>query len=121
MITALIDMKRYMLEDFSGMQGNDEELSFLIAKKACEEDGFAWKYWHDEWRPAEHIPLAWHYFYGIGCEKNVEYAKQLIRWACRGDGTYSRRALTKIIKDMSLDSELRFVTYQEHLDQENVE
>lgn len=98
-------------------QSDLEKLSFLIAKESCEGDDISWKYWHDEFRPAEQIPLAWHYFYGIGCEKNVEYAKQLMRWSCRENGTYSRRAFTQLIKEMGLDSELIFVTRQEYYNQ----
>lgn len=89
---------------------DDAQLSFRIAKKACEESEYAWKYWHDEWRPAEQIPLAWHYFYGIGCDKNVEKAKLLMKWSCRENGTYSRPAFTKLIKEMGLESELKFIT-----------
>lgn len=88
---------------------DDAKLSFRIAKKACEESDYEWKYWHDDWRPAEQIPLAWHYFYGIGCEKNIEKAKQLMKWSCRENGTYSRPAFTELIKKMGLASELKFV------------
>ena len=28
------------------------------------------------------VPLAWHYFYGIGCEKNVDKARALMKQAC---------------------------------------
>ena len=115
-----------LLEDYVGYdltkQSDIERLSYIIAKGIQGEEGdFPWKYWHDEYRPAEQIPLAWHYYYGVGCEKNVEYAKQLMRWSCREDGTYSRLALSKLIKEMGLDSELKFVTYKEHYNQNNDE
>ena len=53
--------------------------------------------------------LAWHYFYGIGCEKNLNEAKRLIKLACKDDGHYEYRSYKKLIKDMGLESELKYV------------
>ena len=61
------------------------------------------------------------YFTTLKALKNVEYAKQLMRWSCREDGTYCRLALAKLIKEMGLDSELKFVTYKDHYNQKNDE
>ena len=56
-----------------------------------------------------YAPLAWHLFYGIGCDKNVEEAKRIIRWACTEDGHNPYPALIKLIKDMGLENELRYI------------
>ena len=53
--------------------------------------------------------LAWHYFYGIGCERNVSEAKRLIKLACHDDGQYNYRSYKQLIKDMGLESELKYV------------
>jgi ABC-type Fe3+ transport system substrate-binding protein len=52
--------------------------------------------------------LAWHYFYGIGCEKNVEEAKKIIKWVCTEKGEYWYPSLIALIKDMDMDRELRY-------------
>ena len=55
--------------------------------------------------------LAWHHFYGIGCGKNVNEAKRLIKLACKDDGHYEYRSYKKLIKDMGLESELKYVNH----------
>ena len=89
---------------------SDEEQSFLWAKNAVNKLNNEDKY--TAFEPGNfgypYAALAWHYFYGIGCEKNVEYAKLLIRWACTKDGEYKYRALTNLIKEMKLDNELKY-------------
>lgn len=52
--------------------------------------------------------LAWHYFYGIGCDKNKEEAKRLIRCICSEKGEYCFPALIQLIKDMGLEKELKY-------------
>ena len=57
--------------------------------------------------------LAWHYFYGIGCEKNINEAKRLIKLACKKNGVYFYPAFKKLVKDLGMDSELKYVTHEE--------
>ena len=52
--------------------------------------------------------LAWHYYYGIGCSKNIEEAKKIMKWVCTEEGEYMYPAFLKLIKDMGLDSELKY-------------
>lgn len=52
--------------------------------------------------------LAWHYFYGIGCEKNIDEAKKLMKWTCTKDGEFKRPAFLQLIKDMGLEHELKY-------------
>ena len=59
--------------------------------------------------------LAWHYFYGIGCQKNVKEADRLIRLAIDYEndkyvGKYSVPAYKSLIQEMRLDKELVFDT-----------
>ncbi len=88
------------------LTNDNAELSFCWAKKAVEDNPewliLSW------WDPNPNIPLAWHYFYGIGCPKDVEKAKRLIRTACTEDGEYIYPALKQIIEDMGLDGELKY-------------
>ena len=101
------DFYKDKISSFNSTSLTDEELSFLITKKDVEETD-------EEMRekafyvPLTYAALAWHYFYGIGCEKNLNEAKRLIKLACKDDGTYFYRSFKKLIKDMGLDSELTF-------------
>jgi ABC-type Fe3+ transport system substrate-binding protein len=52
--------------------------------------------------------LAWHYLYGVGCKKNIEEARKLMRWTCTKDGEYWYPAYKQMIKDMGLDGELKY-------------
>ena len=96
------------LEPFQSLINDDNRLSYAMAKKDVEE-------MDEELRKMAcyvglpYAALAWHYFYGIGCEKNLNEAKRLIRLACNDDGSYSYRSYKKLIKDMGLESELIFV------------
>ena len=78
---------------------DDRKLSFcwaINALKEYEEYGFDCPY----------AVLAWHYFYGIGCEKNLEEAKRYIRLACPDN--QSCPAFKKLITEMGLGSEFEF-------------
>ena len=100
---------------------DDVKLSFAWAKKEVEElnacsDCDECKYMNYlMWTPCPYAALAWHYFYGVGCEKNVEEAKKLMRWACKKEGIYLYPAYNQIIKDMGLDSELKYMPEEEWL------
>ena len=96
------------LEPFQSLINDDSRLSFALAKKEVEEadEEQRKKAWYVG---LPYAALAWHYFYGIGCDKNLNEAKRLIKLACKDDGTYFYRSYKKLIKDMGLDSELRFV------------
>ena len=90
--------------------GYDEvESSFRMEIDAMEVWGEEKYHTMNTWADLPFAPLAWHYFYGIGCEKDVEKAKELMRWACFKDGTYCFRSWNKLIQDMGLDSELKYV------------
>lgn len=54
------------------------------------------------------LAMAWHLYYGIGCNKDAEKAKKIIRWACSEDGEYKYPAFTQLIKEMGMDKELRY-------------
>ena len=105
---------------------DDVKLSFAWAKKEVEEleacpDCEECKYMNYlMWTPCPYAALAWHYFYGVGCEKNVEEAKKLMRWACKKEGIYIYPAYNQIIKDMGLDSELKYMPEEEWLNSRTV-
>ena len=91
---------------------DDAKISFFLAKKAYEDIWSEDKHWDlsdSEWRNIPFATLAWHYFYGIGCEKDIIKAKQFMRWACREDGTYGCPAYTKLVREMGMDQELKYV------------
>ena len=96
------------LEKFFYPGYEDVMSSFRMATDLMEIMGEEKYYNINTWADLPFAPLAWHYFYGIGCEKNVEKAKQLIRWACFEDGTYCYPSWNKLIQDMGLDSELKY-------------
>jgi hypothetical protein len=92
---------------------SDEKLSLSVAKMEVEKylEGDDSKYGtmiSQYGNYPSFQTLAWHYFYGIGCERDIEEAKKLIRWTCTKDGEYMYPALKKLIKDMRLDSELKY-------------
>lgn len=105
---------------------DDVKLSFAWAKKEVENleacpDCEECKYMNYlMWTPCPYAALAWHYFYGVGCEKNVEEAKKLMRWACKKEGIYIYPAYNQIIKDMGLDSELKYMPEEEWLNSKTV-
>ena len=92
---------------------DDAKLSFFIAKDEVEkyESGDEeFKYLSNE--ANYYLPyasLAWHYFYGIGCEKNVQEAKRIMRHACTKEGEYWYPAFKQLIREMNLDKELKYV------------
>ena len=94
---------------------SDEELSFCWAKNAVEELQQCKDCWDCKYESmlvmyngCPYAALAWHYFYGIGCEKKIQKAKELIKYACTKEGEYAYPAFIELIKDMGLDSVLRF-------------
>lgn len=93
------------------LSDNDEALSFAWAKaevdkiETWENNYFKYNQFA-MWQGNPYAPLAWHYFYGVGCDKDLEKAKQMMRWACNEDGTYSYPAFMELIKEMGLDDEL---------------
>ena len=70
------------------MESEDEELWYL---------GPA-----DYWRPF--AALAWHYCYGIGCKKDIDKARKIIKYACFEDGIVLSRAYDKLLKDLGMSS-----------------
>lgn len=97
------------LEPFRSLTNNDEILSFEMAKKEVEGTDVELRecalYWG-----SPYAALAWHYFYGIGCEKNINEAKRLIKLACNDAGYYFYRAYKQLIKEMGLETKLKYVT-----------
>lgn len=104
---------------------DDAELSFCWAKDAVEDGWLQHKKAHihlTSWKDCLFCPcpaLAWHYFYGIGCEKDVEKAKQLIRCVCSEKGEYRYPAFTELIKDMGLAEELKYKPINKDNEDEN--
>ena len=106
------DDARYMLGPNYLSISDDARLSYLRAKEEydkMEEHSFEQSEMFFEGKP--YAPLAWHLFYGIGCKKNVEEAKRVIKWACTESGENHYPALNKLIKDMELEKELKYVPY----------
>lgn len=101
------------LEPFNSLINDDERLSFAVAKRDVEETFEGSRHFVPYWGPS-YAALAWHYFYGIGCEKNIPEAKRLIKLACNDDGCYFYRAYKQLIKEMGLESEFRYVTEDEY-------
>ena len=88
---------------------DDAKLSFCWAKSAVAEYGEEKNMSQlHEYSCCPYATLAWHYFYGIGCEKNVEEAKLLMRWTCTINGEYKCPAFIELIKDMGLENELKY-------------
>lgn len=89
---------------------DDAKLSFCWAKKAVEEIGEDYKYMTQIWQfyGCPYVSLAWHYLYGVGCKKNLEEARKLMRWTCTKEGEYWYPSYIQMIKDMGLDNELKY-------------
>ena len=97
---------------------DDAELSFCWAKNRVDNelDSYSQEDWDSHikhsflsWcKNCPYPALAWHYFYGIGCDKNIEEAKRLIRCVCSEKGEYCFPAFIQLIKDMGLEKELKF-------------
>ena len=87
---------------------DDVELSLCRLNELMEMYGHEKYHTMATWANLPFAPLAWHYFYGIGCTKDVEKAKQLMRWACFEDGTYCFPSYNKLVKEMGLDKELKY-------------
>ncbi len=65
-------------------------------------------HYRPDWYSGFYAPLAWHLFYGIGCEKDVTEAVRLIKRCCTEDGEYRYPAYIQLIKDMGLENELKY-------------
>lgn len=107
--TSDIQEAKEKLEKYFYPGYDDVMSSFRMATDLMEIMGEEKYYNINTWANLPFAPLAWHYFYGIGCEKDVEKAKQLMRWACFENGTYYYPSWNKLIQDMGLDSELKYV------------
>lgn len=94
---------------------NDEELSFCWAKNAVQEtdEELRKMLW---FQGLPYAALAWHYCYGIGCEKNINEAKRLMKLACKDGGIYIYPAYKQLVKDLGMDDELKYMTVEEWLD-----
>ncbi len=102
--------KSHLRSDVSS--NNDEVLSFMIAKKDVEETDESMRK-IAYFVPLSYAALAWHYCYGIGCEKNLDEAKRLIKLACKDTGVYFYPSFIQLVRDIGLDSELKYVTEDE--------
>lgn len=89
---------------------DDATLSFCREKHLADELNGEGKYDQQDlmWTYYPYAALAWHYFYGIGCKKDLEEARKYMRWACTEKGEYWYPAYIQLIKDMGLDSELKY-------------
>ena len=97
------------------MSSNDTELSYVLAKEEVErhekffENDDEFLYLSDAanfYLP--YAALAWHYFYGVGCMKDQEKAKRIMRHACTKEGVYWYPAYIQLIKEMHLENELKY-------------
>ena len=104
------DVARDLLGPCYPSETDDAKLSFCTLKHEIDELDGEGKYEQQVimWSYYPYAALAWHYFYGIGCEKNIEEAKKYMRWACTEEGEYWYPAYIQLIKDMGLDNELKY-------------
>ena len=102
-----------LLNPYLSLTDNDERISFEMAKKDVEETD---EFFRNSamYVGLPYAALAWHYFYGIGCEKNITEATRLIKLACSDDGFYFYRALKQLIKDMGLQNQLKYLTEEKY-------
>ena len=94
------DLKDCMLE-----YKTEEAISFCLALKDFESKK-NWLSWSYE-AAGTYVCLAWHYFYGKGCNKDVNKAISLMREACP-NGEYKYPAFKKFVKELGLDNELKY-------------
>ena len=64
----------------------------------------------DYWRPF--AALAWHYCYGIGCKKDIDKARKIIKYACFEDGMVLSRAYDKLLKDLGMSSNVVYFDWK---------
>ena len=103
------DEAKEKLAKYFQSSSNDAEASLRMLNDTDWEFEDQCKYHRvNTWYESSFAPLAWHYFYGIGCKKDIEKAKQMMRWACFEDGTYCFPSYNKLIKEMGLEKELRY-------------
>lgn len=106
------------LEPFHSLFNDDERLSFAMAKKDVENTDEELRSAVLYWGPS-YAALAWHYFYGIGCDKNISEAKRLIKLACNDEGYYFYRAYKQLIKEMGLESDFKYVIEDQYFKHNN--
>ena len=89
---------------------DDAKLSFCREKQLADVLNGEGKYDQQDlmWTYYPYAALAWHYFYGIGCKKDLDEARKYMRWACTEKGEYWYPAYIQLIKDMGLDNELKY-------------
>ena len=104
------------LKPFQSFANDDNILSFEMAKKYVEEtdEGIREMIWYVA---LEDASLAWHYCYGIGCKKDINEARRLMKLACKNKGIYFYPAYKQLVKDLEMDSELKFVKLDDWLNQ----
>jgi hypothetical protein len=101
---------------------DDAELSYCWATNSLKEwgDGLKYLQMEGQWKNLPYAVLAWHYYYGIGCEKNIDEAKKMMRWACLEDGRYYYPSYKILIKEMGLDSELKYISQEEWIKENTI-
>jgi hypothetical protein len=67
----------------------------------------------DYWRPF--AALAWHYCYGIGCKKDIDKARKLIKYACFENGMVLSRAYDKLLKDLGMSSNVVYYDWNSEI------
>ncbi len=94
---------------------DDIELSYVLAKEEVErhekdfenDDEFLYLFNAANFY-LPYAALAWHYFYGAGCMKDLEKAKRFMRHACTKEGVYWYPAYIQLVKEMNLENELKY-------------
>jgi len=92
-----------ILDHCGSLNDNDEIISYRLAVATMN-------YWEDLKVPYvidgfKFIPLAWHLFYGIGCDKDVEKARKLMKQAC---AKFSK-SIDEEIDEASVPSNLSYI------------
>ena len=102
---------------------DDAELSYCWATNSLKEwgDGLKYLQMEGQWKNLPYAVLAWHYYYGLGCEKNIDEAKKMMRWACLEDGRYYYPSYKILIKEMGLDSELKYISQEEWIKENTID
>ena len=105
---------------------DDAQISLFLAERDLEEltkllneehEGKKW-----EWGPFICYPfgelfvlpyaaLAWHYCYGVGCERDLEKAKEYLLQGYVKDGKYYLPALYQLVNDLGLGEELQLMPF----------
>jgi len=111
------DSRKEAIEELGPCYPNekdDGELSFCWAKAYLaayenEDDDSSFSI-NKQYKDGPYASLAWHYYYGVGCKRDMEKAKEMMRKASK-EGYYYCPAYHDLIVKLGLQSELKYKPY----------